>query len=96
MPTLVSSIPVHLHKLLEYRRLASHALDCEPCRVVEMTICHPDQLAHRDGFLTPTNFPSMLIIGIIRSKQHVTLGTREMLDVVFVTYDDVSLAQPVN
>jgi hypothetical protein len=49
---LVYVIPVDLDKLLQDRRLAAGAFDCESSRVMEMTI----------------DLPSMFVVRVLRSK----------------------------
>lgn len=66
MPTFISHIAINFNKLLENSAGASNTLGCEPGRVVEVAI----------------HVSLVLVVGVLRTEQGRTDGTREMLDMV--------------
>ena len=82
MPAFILAIPVHLHKLLQNGRLAPNTFYSEPGRVVVMAVCALATNLNHSGILT--DFRAVLVIRVIRPKQHVALRTREMLNMVLV------------
>lgn len=84
MPAFVPSISVHLHKLLENCRLASHTLDREFCRVVKVTVCH--EYEQGPQFEALTDFPAVLVIGVIGTKERIAFRACKVLYVILFAW----------
>ena len=70
MPTLVPSVPIDLHKLLQDRAIAAGTLCGESCRVMIVTI----------------HVAFVFIVRVLRAKERRTYRTCEMLDMEFLVY----------